>query len=186
VFDGFHYPCRRCATGNRSRCRGATDFKGLPKLLERAGPGYESAGDAGGAVTGIFTVLVEGDDHDEPVADAARAILDGHIVLDRRIAESGRFPAVDILKTVSRISLEDINPDKAVLINRAKRLASTYEDMRELIRIGAYQEGSNSDVDQAIAFQENLDAFLTQPRKTAVSIEETFAALEQSLAVVGD
>lgn len=160
-------------------------FSLLPKLLERAGPGVEAHGGTG-FVTGAFSVLVEGDDHDEPVADAARAILDGHIVLDRRIAEQGRFPAVDILKTVSRMSLEDIDPERAALVNRARALASIYEDMRELIRIGAYQPGTNADVDRAVAFQADLDAFLTQARDAVVTIDETFSALAQIVAAVDD
>ncbi|MEL7489300.1 MAG: FliI/YscN family ATPase [Pseudomonadota bacterium] len=159
-------------------------FSLLPKLLERAGTGVDRQDKNDGAVTGVFSVLVEGDDHDEPVADASRAILDGHIVLDRRIAERGRFPAVDILKTVSRMALDDIDPERAALVNRARRLASIYEDMRELIRIGAYQSGSNADVDRAVAFQADLDAFLTQARDAAVTIDQTFAALAQILAAV--
>ncbi len=111
-------------------------FSELPKLLERAGPGTGQA-----AITGLFTVLVEGDDHNEPVSDAVRAILDGHIVLSRSIAERGRFPAVDVLRSVSR-TLPDCNTaEENALVDRARALLAQYEDMAEMIRIGAYREG---------------------------------------------
>lgn len=150
------------AAGEPPTSRGFTPsvFSLLPKLLERAGTGCEGSG----AVTGVFTVLVEGDDHDEPIADAARAILDGHIVLDRRIAERGRFPAVDILKSVSRSAGAEPGEALHEAARRARALASTYEDMREMIRIGAYKEGANAEVDAAIAFHQRLEAFLAQAR----------------------
>jgi len=165
------------AAGEPPTAKGYTPsvFSLLPKLLERAGPGEESTG--AGAITGVFTVLVEGDDHEEPVADAARAILDGHVVLDRRIAERGRFPAVDILKTVSRNAADVLPDNRAMQVLKAKTLASAYEDMREMIRIGAYQSGANAQVDAAIAFHEPLEKFLTQTRQSCVSIEETFEGL---------
>lgn len=154
------------AAGEPPTAKGYTPsvFSLLPKLLERAGPGAAGSG----AVTGVFTVLVEGDDHDEPIADAARAILDGHIVLDRRIAERGRFPAVDILKSVSRTASGVAVTALHDAARRARSLAATYEDMREMIRIGAYRAGANADVDAAIAFQAKLERFLTQAREEAV------------------
>lgn len=154
-------------------------FALLPGLLERAGPGPEGSG---GAITGAFTVLVEGDDHDEPVADAVRAILDGHIVLDRRIAETGRFPAVDILRTVSRLPAHALSPDRAELIVAARRHEAIYDDMREMIRIGAYAPGANAEVDASITVHDRLEEFLTQSRLTRVSINETFDALAAILA----
>ncbi|HNR76512.1 MAG TPA: EscN/YscN/HrcN family type III secretion system ATPase, partial [Parvularculaceae bacterium] len=152
-------------------------FSLLPKLLERAGSG----GPGAGAVTGVFTVLVEGDDHDEPISDAARAILDGHVVLDRKIAERGRFPAIDILKSVSRTSTFDAADPNRSLARRARALASVYDDMREIIRIGAYQRGSNPELDRAIDFNAALERFLAQDLNDFVTPSEAFAALEDIL-----
>ncbi|MFZ5615804.1 MAG: flagellum-specific ATP synthase FliI, partial [Pseudomonadota bacterium] len=153
------------AAGEPPTAKGYTPsvFSLLPKLLERAGAGTAGAG----AVTGVFTVLVEGDDHDEPIADAARAILDGHVVLDRRIAERGRFPAIDILRSVSRTAGLGEGAGLHETARRARALASVYEDMREMIRIGAYKPGANDEVDRAIDFHAQLENFLTQGRGEA-------------------
>ena len=159
------------AAGEPPTAKGYTPsvFSLLPKLLERAGAGVAGSG----AMTGIFTVLVEGDDHDEPIADAARAILDGHIVLDRRIAERGRFPAVDILKSVSR-SMNTAAPGPVqVAARKARALASVFEDMREMIRIGAYRPGANEEVDAAIAFNSRLEEFLAQDRGACVGAAQS-------------
>ena len=170
------------AAGEPPATKGYTPsvFSTLPALIERAGPGIDSA--APGYITGVFSVLVEGDDHDEPIADAARAILDGHIVLDRRIAERGRFPAVDILKSISRAMPDAVNEDNGALIAAARLHASAYDDMRELIRIGAYRDGANTDVDRAIALHPKLEDFLSQALSSCVSIEETFSMLGSALA----
>ena len=104
-------------------------------------------------------MLVEGDDHDEPIADAARAILDGHIVLDRRVAERGRFPAIDVLRSVSRV--EGVHDQETqALVAEARTLMAAYDDMRDMIRIGAYQTGSDASVDRAVAFNEQIERFL--------------------------
>ena len=163
------------AAGEPPTAKGYTPsvFSLLPKLLERAGAGGAGAG----AVTGVFTVLVEGDDHDEPIADAARAILDGHVVLDRRIAERGRFPAMDILKSVSRTAVQSTADERLALARRARALASTYDDMREMIRIGAYQRSSNPEVDRAIDFNAALEEFLSQDRDEIASADEAFQRL---------
>src|SRR5690606_12946343 len=109
-----------------------TVFTELPRLLERAGPGTGQ-----GSITGIFTVLVDGDDHNEPVADAVRGILDGHIVMERAIAERGRYPAINILKSVSRTMPRSADPAFLPALTRARRIMATYNDMEELIRLGA-------------------------------------------------
>lgn len=133
-------------------------FAELPRLLERAGPG--TAGQ--GSITGLFTVLVEGDDHNEPVADAVRGILDGHVVLDRAIAERGRYPAINILRSVSR-TMPDCNTlEENEVVNQARKYMATYEDMAELIRLGAYRRGSDGAVDEAIVFYPGIENFLSQ------------------------
>ena len=167
------------AAGEPPTAKGYTPsvFSLLPKLLERAGSG----GPGAGAVTGVFTVLVEGDDHDEPIADAARAILDGHVVLDRKIAERGRFPAVDILKSISRVANFDFLEERRDWARRARALASVYDDMREMVRIGAYQKGSNPEVDRAIEFHAALENFLQQDVADKADTAAAFAALKSLL-----
>src|ERR1700760_4490409 len=135
-----------------------TVFTELPRLLERAGPGLEGQG----SITGLFTVLVEGDDHNEPVADAVRGILDGHIVLERHIAERGRFPAINILKSVSRAMPGCNSSEEQELVQRARAPLAVYDDMAELIRLGAYKAGTNHEVDNAVRLYPALEAFLTQ------------------------
>jgi len=153
-----------------------TVFSELPKLLERAGPGV---GD--GTITGLFTVLVEGDDHDEPVADAVRGILDGHIVLDRAIAERGRYPAINILRSVSRTMPDCNTEEENALVRKARALIARYEDMAEMIRLGAYQPGSDPSTDDAIYYHEALETFLAQDRDEANDLEQGYARLAQIL-----
>lgn len=169
------------AAGEPPATKGYTPsvFSTLPALIERAGPGHEAA--SPGHITGVFSVLVEGDDHDEPIADAARAILDGHIVLDRRIAESGRFPAINILRSISRTMSGAHSSDDAALVAEAKKSAAAYDDMRELIRIGAYRQGANESVDRAIALHPELEDFLSQATNERYSSAECFAALRAVL-----
>jgi flagellum-specific ATP synthase len=154
-----------------------TVFTELPKLLERAGPG---TGD--GTITGIFTVLVDGDDHNEPVADAVRGILDGHIVMERSIAERGRYPAINILKSVSRTMPRSAHPDYLPLITRARQIMATYADMEELIRLGAYREGSSAEVDEAIRLHKPLESFLRQGKGEASGLMEGYQQLAQILS----
>ncbi len=152
-------------------------FAELPKLLERAGPGTSSQGD----ITGLFTVLVEGDDHNEPVADAVRGILDGHIVLDRAIAERGRYPAVNVLRSVSR-TMPDCNSDNEnAIVNRARQLLSTYEDMAELIRLGAYRGGSDPQVDEAIHYYPGIEEFLRQKEDEFTDLPSCYKMLGKIL-----
>ncbi|MBI4969248.1 MAG: flagellar protein export ATPase FliI [Rhodospirillales bacterium] len=153
-------------------------FAELPKLLERAGPGAPGQG----SITGLFTVLVEGDDHNEPVADAVRAILDGHIVLDRAIAERGRYPSVNILRSVSRTMPACNSDEENAVVGRARRLIAVYEDMAELIRLGAYRRGSDPQVDEAIKYYPAIDAFLTQTKKEGVDLATGYAQLAAILA----
>ena len=151
-------------------------FAELPQLLERAGPGR-----CQGSITGLFTVLVEGDDHNEPISDAVRGILDGHIVLERAIAERGRFPAINVLRSVSRTMPRCNEPDESELIAESRRHLATYEDMAELIRIGAYKRNADAVVDAAIDYYPLIEGFLGQARDERSSIEEGFGALQQIL-----
>ena len=151
-------------------------FAELPRLLERAGPGAGS-----GTITGLFTVLVDGDDHNEPVADAVRSILDGHIVLDRAIAERNRYPAINILRSVSR-TMPDCNTDEEnEIVSKARRYIAAYEDMAELIRLGAYKKGSNKEVDEAIFYYPKIESFLTQKKNEKVTLAEGYMQLKEIL-----
>jgi len=154
-----------------------TVFAELPRLLERAGPGPDGVG----TITGLFTVLVEGDDHNEPVADAVRGILDGHIVLERAIAERGRFPAINILKSVSRAMPACNTDDEQKLVLRARQPMTIYEDMAELIRLGAYKAGTNPEVDDAVRLYPALEAFLAQSKTERAALSECYDALSAIL-----
>jgi flagellum-specific ATP synthase len=167
------------AAGEPATARSYTPsvFAELPALLERAGPGMDGQGD----ITGIFTVLVDGDDHDEPVADAVRGILDGHLVLDRRIGERGRWPAVDVLRSVSRALPRCHAPEENQLLAEARNLMSAYENMAEMIRLGAYRTGSDPLVDQAILKHPEFERFLGQGIDERSRSSEAFAALGQIL-----
>jgi flagellum-specific ATP synthase len=131
-------------------------FANLPRLLERAGNG------ATGGITGIYTVLVDGDDFNEPVADAARSILDGHIVLTRKLASAGHFPAIDILESKSRVRDMVIDPNHRAAANRFLRMEAAYRDKEDLILVGAYQKGSDPQVDTALRMREPMMSFLQQ------------------------
>ncbi len=154
-----------------------TVFTELPKLLERAGPGTGA-----GSITGIFTVLVDGDDHNEPIADAVRGILDGHVVMERSIAERGRFPAINILKSVSRTMPKSADPAYLPTITRGRQVMATYADMEELIRLGAYRAGSSPEVDEAIRLHEPLESFLRQAKDEATSLGDGYRQLAQILS----
>jgi flagellum-specific ATP synthase len=153
-----------------------TVFTELPKLLERAGPGSGQ-----GTITGIFTVLVDGDDHNEPIADAVRGILDGHIVMERRIAERGRFPAINILKSVSRTMPKSADPAFLPIIRKARQVMATYADMEELIRLGAYKAGSSPEVDEAIKLNNPLEAFLRQAKDESTVLKDGYGRLDRIL-----
>jgi flagellum-specific ATP synthase len=153
-------------------------FAELPRLLERAGPGTGA-----GSITGLFTVLVEGDDHNEPIADAVRGILDGHIVLDRNIAARNRYPAVDVLRSLSRTMPGCNSDEENALVSKARRLMATYENMAELIRLGAYRAGSDPEVDEAIRYHDPLEAFLRQGKTEKASLASCYRALDEILAL---
>jgi flagellum-specific ATP synthase len=164
-----------------------TCFSELPKLLERAGPGpVRPDGTTAGPITGLFTVLVDGDDHNEPIADAVRGILDGHIVMSRKIAERGRFPAVDVLKSISRTLPGCQTPDERVIAKAARNLLSAYADMEELIRIGAYRAGSDATLDRAIRLNPALEAFLGQDKSEVFRLDQSFETLRAILAQGND
>jgi len=151
-------------------------FAELPKLLERAGP---SAGE--GSITGVFTVLVDGDDHNEPIADAVRGILDGHIVLDRSIAERGRYPAINILRSISRVMPGCNTPEENRIVSQARKYLASYEDMAELIRLGAYRKGSNADVDEAILYYPKIEEFISQLKTEKTTLPECYQMLSDIL-----
>jgi flagellum-specific ATP synthase len=170
------------ASGEPPATRGYTPsvFAELPRLLERAGPGVQGAG----SITGLFTVLVEGDDHNEPVADAVRGILDGHIVLERAIAERGRFPAVNVLKSISRTMPGCNRPEEQALVTEARRTLAVYENMAELIRLGAYKAGSDPEVDRAIKLYPQLEAFMSQQKAERGDLAAGYQRMAEILSSV--
>ena len=153
-----------------------TVFAELPRLLERAGPGTRG----GGAISGLFTVLVDGDDHNEPIADAVRGILDGHVVMTRAIAERGRYPAIDVLKSVSRTLPDAHDAEENRLMLAARAELSTYADMAELIRLGAYKGGS-AEVDRALACAPAIEALLAQGKRERGDAAAAFIELHRIL-----
>jgi flagellum-specific ATP synthase len=157
-------------------------FAELPRLLERAGPGLDRADGSVGHITALFSVLVEGDDHNEPVADAVRGILDGHIVLDRRIAEGGRYPAVDVLRSLSRAVPGCNAPEENALSRHARALLALHADMADMVRLGAYRAGSDPAVDEAVTLAPRIEAMLRQERDERTDIEGSFALLRSALS----
>ncbi len=161
------------AVGEPPTTRGYTPsvFALLPRLLERAGPGKR------GTITGIFTVLVDGDDMNEPVGDAVRGILDGHVVLSRKLAHAGHFPAIDVLQSVSRVMPRITTPAHRAAAEEARSLLAAYRDAEDLLRVGAYVPGSNALTDRAVALHPALTDFLRQ--RVGDAAEEDPAALLQ-------
>src|SRR5579862_6820663 len=153
-------------------------FARLPQLVERAGNGPAGAG----SITAFYTVLTEGDDQSDPIADAARAILDGHIVLSRRIAESGLYPAVDVGASISRAMHEIAAPPHVELAQQFRRTMSTYEQNRDLINLGAYPRGSDPRIDAAIALWPQTQQFLQQDMQQRVDFAASLTALKALLA----
>lgn len=151
-------------------------FAALPRLLERAGTSGTE-----GVITALYTVFVEGDDLSDPVADAVRGILDGHIVLSRALAEKGHFPAIDVLQSVSRLAPELIARDQRELASKAREVLATYKDALDLIQVGAYARGSDPRVDEACALVPKLEAFLRQPVSEATPAAQSWARLQVAL-----
>lgn len=149
-------------------------FAKLPQLVERAGNGDKG----GGSITAFYTVLTEGDDQNDPIADAARAILDGHIVLSRQLAEAGHYPAIDIEASISRAMNDITSQGHQEAARSFKHLYSLYQQNRDLISVGAYEQGSNAQIDMAIAAMPALNEFLRQSMQTPVTIEQSLADLE--------
>jgi flagellum-specific ATP synthase len=148
-------------------------FALLPKLLERAGS-FEGKG----SITGLYTVLVEGDDMDEPIADAVRSIVDGHIVLDRKLAQRGQFPAVDVLQSSSRVMRNITGLDHLQAASQCRELLATYSEAEDLINIGAYQQGSNPMIDASIRSHQALLQFLKQDVAETSTFDETVHMLQ--------
>lgn len=148
-------------------------FSTLPRLLERAGTGSAGAG----SITGLYTVLVEGDDLDDPIADSARSILDGHIVLSRRLAERNHFPAIDVLQSASRVMPAVIDPDHQNWAARMREWLALYRQIEDLINIGAYVKGANPKLDQAVFLNDRINAFLRQGVHESSRISATLADL---------
>ncbi len=153
-------------------------FSLLPKLLERAGAAER------GSITGLYTVLVEGDDMNEPIADAARSILDGHVVLSRRLATAGHFPSIEVLDSISRVEPAITTTEQRALVRELRRLLAAYRDAKDLIEIGAYAKGANRLVDRAIELRELIDAFLCQEVSVTYPAAESWACLGALLAPV--
>src|SRR5690606_11739891 len=148
-------------------------FAKLPQLVERAGNG----GPRGGSITALYTVLTEAADPNDPVADAARAVLDGHIVLSRRLAEGGLYPAIDVEASISRLTHMVTTADHQRLIRRFRELNAVYAQHRDLITIGAYAKGSDPRVDEALRHWPGMQRFLRQDSGTRVTLEQSIAEL---------
>lgn len=151
-------------------------FSTLPKLLERAGNFTDR-----GSVTGLYTVLVEGDDMDEPIADAVRSIVDGHIVLDRKLAHKQHFPAIDILQSASRVFGSIYPDDMKNHYHMGKKAMAIYREQEDLINIGAYSMGQNPDIDQAIHLNKDLNQYLTQSPDEEWNLKQCFIELERTM-----
>lgn len=165
------------AIGEPPATRGYTPsvFAMIPKLLERAGTSDN------GSITGLYTVLVEGDDMNEPVSDLARGVLDGHVVLSRALAHKNHFPAIDILQSVSRVMPSIVDEEQLELAANIRTMMASYRDAQDLINIGAYQQGSNPEIDRAIKANPSINQLLRQRTSESFSQEETIELMKQCL-----
>lgn len=162
------------ASGEPPTTKGYTPsvFTMLPKLLERAGKTQT------GSITGLYTVLVDNDDMNEPIADAVRSILDGHLVLSRRLAHKNHYPAIDVLESVSRVMPNIISPEDRNTAMKARELLATYREAEDLINIGAYVKGSNPKIDESIKKNPELESFLKQGMEEADFTEDLWGKLK--------
>ena len=142
-------------------------YSELPRLLERSGNFKE------GSITGIYTVLVEGDDTNEPISDTVRGIIDGHIILSRKVAAKNHYPAIDILNSISRLMNEIVLPEQKEAASKIRKMLSVYENNADLVAIGAYKKGSNKDLDEALAKLEQINGFLQQKTDESFDMDET-------------
>ena len=149
-------------------------FAKLPQLVERTGNGRPG----GGSITAFYTVLTEGDDQQDPIADAARAILDGHIVLSRRLAHKNHYPAIDILESISRVMAKIVTKEERMIAMKARELLATYREAEDLINIGAYVKGSNPKIDESIKKHPALESFLIQDMNETDFSENLWAKLK--------
>jgi flagellum-specific ATP synthase len=166
------------AVGEPPATRGYTPsvFAILPQLLERAGAGEQ------GAITGLFTVLVDGDDMNDPIADSVRSILDGHIVLSRELATLNHYPAIDVLGSVSRLTRDLTSADQQTLAGKAREMLATYRKNQDLIQIGAYAPGASTEIDQAIRLHDPLRKFLVQGVSEGFKTDESWGLLQQTMS----
>ena len=148
-------------------------FALMPRLLERAGTS------AAGSITGLYTVLVEGDDLQDPIGDTARSILDGHIVLTRKLATAGHFPSIDVLESISRVTNAVTTPEQRADAVRLRRMLAAHRNVRELVEIGAYVSGTDPDADAALARMPRIDAFLRQSMDDSTSLDDTWGFLHE-------
>ena len=149
----------------------------VTKLVERAGNSAES----GGSITAIYTVLADGDDHNDPVVDTARSILDGHIVLSRELAQRGQYPAIDVGASLSRVMSDVVSGEQGALARRFRALVSAYESNRDLVLMGAYRAGADPIIDRGIALQPQIAAFLSQEVGEHISLARARDQLGQLL-----
>jgi flagellum-specific ATP synthase len=173
------------AVGEPPATRGYTPsvFASLPILLERAGPVEPVPGvRRGGSISGLYTVLVEGDDMTEPVADAVRGILDGHLILSRRLAQAGRFPAIDVLDSISRVADEVSTPQHVQARRAIRRMMAAYQEIEELVQIGAYVRGSNPEADRAIDLRPEIESLLRQRVDESSAFAQTLERLNKLAA----
>ncbi len=157
-------------------------FARMPQLVERAGNGAQNSG----SITAFYTVLVEGDDHADPIADAARAILDGHIVLSRQLAETGVYPAIDIEASISRLTPQITTPDHMGMTQNFRGIYSLYQQNRDLISVGAYQPGSDPAIDRAVRMHPQIIDFIAQDMNQSVDFESSRDQLSQVLSLPAD
>jgi len=150
-------------------------FQVLPRLLERSG------NNSMGSITGIYTVLVEGDDQNEPIADTVRGILDGHVVLSRKLAHQNHYPAIDVLSSVSRVMPDIVSKEQLKMAGRVKRNMSIYKEAEDLIQVGAYKKGSVADIDDSIFFHSKINEFLRQEIEEQSDYHQTLEAMQMIL-----